>query len=372
MTQPAMSETTSRRKDAHLDLCATGEVEPEGSDPLLGQVAFLHEALPDLSMAELDLSARFLGRTLAAPLLITGMTGGSDRAGVVNRDLARAAQAAGIAFGLGSQRAMSEDDSRRASYAVRESAPNVVLLGNIGLAEARRIGPSGCLKLAESVGADGFCLHLNVAQELTQPEGDRDFRGGLSLVRELVAAFGERLVVKETGCGIGPSTARRLAAAGVRNVDVSGAGGTSWVRVEALRASPEAARLGEEFSRWGIPTAAAVASVRPVLPTGCVLIASGGLRTGLDAARAIRLGADLAGVALPVFRAQQQGGFEGASRELAHLREGLARTLLLTGSRDLAALRRAPAVLGLQLDRWLNVLGGAPATVGTHLSSASP
>lgn len=356
LTHPAMSEPTSRRKDSHLDLAATGEVEPEGVRTLLDDVHLVHDALPDLAASDIDLSTRWLGKSLAAPLLVTGMTGGSDRAGAVNRDLARAAEQAGVAFGLGSQRAMSERPEWTSSYAVRDVAPNVLLLGNIGLAQARTIGPRACRELMERIGADGLCLHLNPAQELTQPEGDRDFRGGLELVGALVQELGERLVVKETGCGLSPAVALRLVGRGVKHLDVSGAGGTSWVRVEALRTAGEAARLGEEFSGWGIPTAAAAGSVARAVGGKATVIASGGIRSGLDVARALSLGASLVGCALPVFRAQQAGGVDAAIAELAHLREGLARTLLLTGSKDPAALRGKPRVVTGELATWLKAL----------------
>jgi isopentenyl-diphosphate delta-isomerase len=360
-TPSAMSEPTSRRKDAHLDLCAEADVEPAGASTLLDQVQLVHDALPDLARADIDLSTRWMGKTLRAPLLITGMTGGSERARAVNRDLAAAAEATGVAFGLGSQRAMSESAELAASYRVRDVAPTTVVLGNIGLTQARAIGPQGCRGLMERIDADGLCLHLNPAQELTQPEGDRDFRGGLELVRALAAELGDRLVVKETGCGLSPAVARRLVDAGVRHLDVSGAGGTSWVRVETLRAQGDAARLGEEFAHWGIPTAAAAASVARAVAGRATVVAAGGIRTGLEAAKALALGADLAGLALPVFRAQQAGGRAGAEAELEHLIEGMARALLLTGSRTAVELRTKPRVLGASLQTWLSTLAGAPA-----------
>jgi len=355
-----MSEPTSRRKDAHLDLCATGEVEPAGASTLFAQVSLVHDALPDLAVEDIDLGTRWMGKRLRAPLLITGMTGGSDRAGKVNRELAAAAEKCGIAFGLGSQRAMSESATWAESYRVRDVAPNTLLLGNIGLIQAQKLGPKGCLGLMDRVGADGLCLHLNPAQELTQPEGDRDFRGGLELVRALASELGEKLVVKETGCGISPQVARRLVSAGVRNIDVSGAGGTSWVRVEALRADRQAARLGEEMAAWGIPTAAATASVARAVGGKAMVIAAGGIRSGLEIAKALALGADLAGAALPVFRAQQAGGQAGAEREIEHLVQGLVRALLLTGSRNVAELRKKPRVVSGELSNWIGSLAEVP------------
>jgi isopentenyl-diphosphate delta-isomerase len=284
------------------------------------------------------------------------MTGGTERASAVNRDLALLAERHGLAFGVGSQRAMAEAPERAATFQVRQVAPTVPLLGNIGLYQAVAMGVDGVRKLADAIGADGMALHLNAGQELTQPEGDRDFRGGYDVVGALVKAFGPRLLVKETGCGIGPEVARRLVDLGVQNLDVSGLGGTSWVRVEQLRAQGPLAQLGAEFSSWGIPTAAAIATVRRRVGPNARLVASGGIRTGLEAAKVLALGADVAGMALPLFRAQQAGGLEGADAALRLILEGLRQTLVLTGSRSCAELRKRPLVLTGELKDWLAAL----------------
>ncbi|MBJ6762001.1 type 2 isopentenyl-diphosphate Delta-isomerase [Myxococcaceae bacterium JPH2] len=349
-------DTTARRKDSHLDLCATGEVEPRENRTLLEDVRLVHCAMPELAVDEVDLSASFLGKRLRYPLLVTGMTGGTERAGAVNRDLALLAERNGLAFGVGSQRAMAEDTARAASYQVRDVAPTVALVGNIGLYQAVGLGVDGVRRLADAIGADGMALHLNAGQELTQPEGDRDFRGGYPVVEGLVRAFGNRLLVKETGCGIGPEVARRLAELGVRNIDVSGLGGTSWVRVEQLRARGVQAQVGAEFSGWGIPTAAAIATVRRAVGPDVCLVGSGGLRTGLDVAKAIALGADLGGLALPLFRAQQAGGLEGAEEALQVILAGLRQALVLTGSRSCAELRQRPRVIFGELKDWMAAL----------------
>lgn len=348
-------DTTARRKDSHLDLCATGEVEPPANSTLFECVHLLHCAMPELSVSDIELGTRFLGKTLRVPLLVTGMTGGTDRAAQVNRDLARLAEEHGLAFGVGSQRAMIESADRSASFQVRDFAPTIPLLGNIGLSQAVAIGVSGVQKLAEAIGADGMALHLNVGQELTQPEGDRNFRDGYATVAELVKVFGERLLVKETGCGISGEVARRLAELGVRNVDVSGLGGTSWIRVEQLRASGMQAEVGAEYAGWGIPTAAAVAQVRRSVGAELTLIASGGLRTGLDVAKALALGADLGGMALPLFRAQQTGGYEAAEAALSRIVSSLRQACVLTGSRSVAELRGRPRVITGTLKDWLAV-----------------
>ncbi|QSQ14368.1 type 2 isopentenyl-diphosphate Delta-isomerase [Myxococcus landrumensis] len=351
-----VEDTTARRKDAHLDLCAKGEVEPVENSTLLEHVHLVHCAMPEMAVEDVDLSTPFLGKRLRYPLLVTGMTGGTERAGAVNRDLALLAERHGLAFGVGSQRAMAEDAARAVTFQVRQVAPTVALLGNIGMYQAVGLGVDGVRRLMDAIGADGIALHLNAGQELTQPEGDRDFRGGYEVVRALVGALGERLLVKETGCGIGPEVARRLVELGVRNLDVSGLGGTSWVRVEQLRASGVQAKVGAEFSAWGIPTAAAVATVRAAVGAQVRLVGSGGIRTGLEVAKVLALGADLAGMALPLFRAQQEGGVEGAERALEVILTGLRHALVLTGSRSCAELRRRPRVVGGVLKDWMAAL----------------
>lgn len=349
-------ENTARRKDAHLDLCAEGDVEPALNRTLLDDVKLVHCAMPELALADLAPAAQLFGKRLRFPLVVTGMTGGTERAQQVNRDLASLAEEYGLAFGVGSQRAMSEDASRTATFQVREVAPTAVLIGNIGLRQAVQMGVDGVRRLVDAIAADGVALHLNPAQELAQPEGDRDFRGGYAMVRDLVRHFGERLLVKETGCGLSPAVALRLQECGVKAVDVSGLGGTSWVRVEELRAKGVQAEVAGTFSGWGIPTAAAVASVRRAVGEGMTLVASGGIRTGLEVAKCLALGADLAGMALPLFRAQQSGGRAAAREALEVVVQGLLHALVLTGSRTAAELRRRrPAITG-ELKDWLQAL----------------
>jgi isopentenyl-diphosphate Delta-isomerase len=212
------------------------------------------------------------------------------------------------------------------------------------------------VRLVRAVGADALCVHLNPAQELIQPGGDRDFRGGVDTIARLVRELGVPLVVKETGCGLSRRVGERLARAGVRTVDISGAGGTSWVKVEALRASADERELGALFADWGIPTAASLLALRGL---GLEPIASGGIRTGLDAAKAIALGARAVGVALPVFRAYRLGGRGAAGEFIARLTAGLRTAMVLTGARDVDALGRVPVVLGSRLREWVIAGGGA-------------
>jgi isopentenyl-diphosphate delta-isomerase len=313
-------------------------------------VHLVHCALPELSFEEVDPSVALFGKPLRAPVVVSGMTGGTPEAAAINRDLARAAERLGLAFGLGSQRAMLVHPEQAWTYEVREVAPSVVLFGNIGLVQAREMSTAALRQLLAAVGADAVCVHLNPAMELVQPGGDRDFRGGLETFRRLAAELGLPVIAKETGCGISRRVAESLQAAGVAAIDISGAGGTSWVAVEAKRAEGEARALGEEFWEWGIPTAASVALCADL---GLPLIATGGIRSGLDVARAVALGATAGGLAAPVLRAQRQGGFEGAIAFLEQVVAGVRTAMLLTGSRDVAALRRAPRVLGGELQAWI-------------------
>ena len=350
-----MHDDLEQRKSQHLDLVQRPEVEPDGSDPLFACARLVHRALPELSLDQIDLSVELCGKTLKAPLMIVGMTGGTERAGQINRDLAAVAEEEGVAFGVGSMRILFDQPDLLPTFAPRSARPPL-LFANLGAQQLAQRGSSAALKLIEMLAADGICIHLNPAQELVQADGDRDFRGCLDAIAALAADLGPRLIVKETGCGIGPAVARELQARGVRCIDVSGRGGTSWTRVEQLRArSDEARGLGELFSDWGIPTAACVVAARAAAP-GLQIIASGGVRSGLDAARAIALGADVAGFALPLVRAHQQGGVDAARQALHSAVGALRAACLLTGSRNLVALRASPRVLLEPLRSWVEQL----------------
>lgn len=350
-------ETTARRKDAHLDLCASEEVAPRENSTLFNDVRLIHSSLPELAVDQIDLSTQWFGKTLKAPLLITGMTGGTERAMQVNRDLARVADEFGVAFGVGSQRAMAERPELAQTFSVRDVAPNTVVIGNLGVVQASNMTIDQIRRLTDAIGADGLAIHLNPGQELNQPEGDRDFQRGYLTITAVARAYGDKLIVKETGCGISPDVARRLTECGVKNIDVSGLGGTSWVRVEELRSSGVAREVGALFSGWGIPTAAAVVGARRSVPSNVKLVASGGVRNGLELAKALAVGADLGGMALPFFRAQQVGGVEAVRRAITAVIQALTQTLALTGSKDVAELRQKPRVITGELKDWLAGLG---------------
>jgi isopentenyl-diphosphate delta-isomerase len=345
----------ARRKADHLEVAASGRAEATRST-LLEHVHLVHQALPELALDEIDLATELAGKQLAAPLVITGMTGGTAEAAAVNRDLARAAQAAGVALGLGSQRAMAEHPELGASYEVRDVAPDVVLFGNVGAVQLLAMGEARVLELAKRIGADAMCVHLNPGQELIQDRGDRDFRGCVVAIARLVEASPMPIIVKETGCGLSVQAAKALVGAGVHTVDVSGAGGTSWVAVEAVRAADGSAAsiLGNELWDWGIPTAVSVAAC---VGAGLTTIASGGMRSGYDVARALALGARAGGMAAPMLRAQRAGREPAVHAMIDQVIAAIRAVCLLTGSRRAADLARAPRHLGAPLRAFLDDLG---------------
>jgi isopentenyl-diphosphate delta-isomerase len=353
--RPAMGDPPeiSRRKADHLVLAASGQAAFRARTTLLECVQLVHSALPDHHVDEVDLTTEFLGRSFAAPLMITGMTGGTEEAGRINRDLAMAAERLGIPFGLGSQRAMLVRPESTESYRVRDAAPGVFLMGNLGIVQARETATADLRRLCGEVGADALCVHLNPAMELVQPGGDRDFRKGRETLERLRGELGLPILVKETGCGISGEVAAAIKGCGIDHVDVAGAGGTSWVGVETLRVEGAAAELGELYWDWGLPTAVAVAEAARV---GLVTVASGGIRHGLDVARAIALGARLGGIAQPALVAQRQGGVAGVIALVEGVLGALRAAVLLSGCLRPAELAGRPKVITGELSTWLSQL----------------
>lgn len=320
---------------------------------MLEDVELVHQPLTETDLEEIDLSVDVLGKRLSFPLIITGMTGGAAEVARFNREVAALADRMGVGFGVGSQRAMLRQPELKKTFEVRDVAPDVLLLGNLGIAQAREIKSAEVSQLAEAIGADALCLHLNTAMEIVQENGDHDFRGSLDAVKRLVGEAAVKIVVKETGCGFSQETGAKLLTAGVRWIDVSGAGGTSWVGVETLR-NRALRHLGEAFWDWGIPTAASICELRSF---NFNLIASGGIRTGLQAARALALGAKVVGVALPVLRAYVTGGVEAVELYLANLRDELRAALMLCGCARVSDLKPEHAVISGKLLEWVKQRG---------------
>lgn len=348
----------SRRKSEHLRIVAE-EAVSHSETTLLEDVHLQHQALPELDYDELDLGTTFFGKPLRLPFMITSMTGGAEFAETLNHGLAHVAEKTGIAFAVGSQRVMLRHPEVRSQFAVRNEIPNGVLLGNIGAVQLIEVPVDTVAELAESIEADGICVHLNAAQELVQVEGNRRFRGVTDGIARLLDRMDGRVLVKETGAGLSPRTLERLHAIGVPVVDVAGAGGTSWTKVESERKSNRMLqRPGKTFGDWGVPTAASVVEARRILGEKAKVIASGGIVTGLDAACAIALGADIAGFARAILLAFLNGGQDRAVEMIETMTHELKMAMLLTGSADLAALRIAPKTIGPKLRTLLDSFSG--------------
>lgn len=338
------AQTRSRKLD-HVRIVLDEDVAAKGVHTGFAAWRLPHEALPELDMHAIQLQTVFLGKTLRAPLLISSMTGGANDVTHINTTLAAAAQHLGLAMGVGSQRAALGDAALAASYAVRHVAPDIALYANIGAVQLNYgYGVDECRRAVEMIGADALILHLNPLQEAVQPEGNTDFSGLLPKIAAVCRALSVPVIVKEVGNGIGAQTARRLVDAGVAAIDVAGAGGTSWSEVERFRHAP-GARSGQTagaFADWGIPTATAVRQVRAALPT-VPLIASGGVRSGVDVAKAIALGADLVGTAKPaLIAAVANRGVEHVVAELQGFLDELRVAMFCSGCADISALKALP------------------------------
>ena len=325
----------TERKGRHLEVCLTGAAAYRTRTTGFERIDLPYRALPEVDLDAIDTSTTFLGKRLAAPLLIGAMTGGAAHAGLINRHLAEAAQRLGIGMMLGSQRVMLERPETRVSFEVRSVAPDVLLIGNLGVAQLLRGYGAREIDLARTlVGADAMALHTNPLQEALQDGGDERFAGLVARLHAVVPQLAAPALLKEVGHGLSAEVARSVAGAGFAALDVAGAGGTSWAKVEDL------VRYGEvrhpDLVEWGIPTATALREVRSALPS-MPLVASGGIRTGLDAAKAIALGAQVVAIAQPLLAP----ALESADAVVAAL-EGVIRALRVAmfaaGAADLSAL----------------------------------
>lgn len=331
-----------QRKADHLRINLEEDVSPETVRSGFEGYRFDHCALPEFDLATVETTAYLLGKRLAAPLLISSMTGGTEEAARINRRLAQAAQQAGIGMGLGSQRAALEEPALLHTYRVRDVAPNILLLANLGAVQLNYgATPDDCRRVVEAVEADGLILHLNPLQEALQPEGQTDFSDLLRKIEGVCQALPVPVVVKEVGWGLSADVARRLAEAGVAALDVAGAGGTSWSQVEMHRAQNDLQRrVAAAFRDWGIPTAEALQAARRAAP-GLPVIASGGIRDGIQIAKAIALGAAACGIARP-FLAAAATSAEAVMQEIAVVVAQLRICMFAVGARDLRALASVP------------------------------
>ncbi len=331
--------THDRRKADHIRINLEEDVQFPRLTTGFERYRLMHQALPELDLAAIDTRVELLGKRLAVPLLISSMTGGAEAAGVINRNLAQAAQARGIAMGLGSQRAGLEQAETAGTFRVRDVAPDILLFANLGAVQLNYgYSVDQCRRAVEMIGADALILHLNPLQEALQADGNWNWAGLLGKIEAVCKQVGVPVVAKEVGWGIGERAARQLASAGVAALDVAGAGGTSWSEVESHRATTESLRrLAEAFADWGIPTADALLAAGRGAP-GLPLIASGGLRTGIEAATALALGATAVGIASPFLKAAAVSADEVVAT-IDQFTAELRITMFCAGAGTVAALR---------------------------------
>ncbi len=337
---PEAGQTEGRKLD-HIRIVLGEDVAAKGVATGFAAYRLPHRALPEIDLAEVDTRTSFLGKPLRVPLLISSMTGGAASAEKINLALAEAAEHLGLAMGVGSQRAAVADSRLASTYQVRRVAPHIPLLANIGAVQLNYgFGLDQCRRAVDMIEADGLILHFNPLQEAVQPEGNTNFKGLLQAIEALCRAIEVPVIAKEVGNGIGAADARRLYECGVQVIDVAGAGGTSWSEVEKYRQPNEqGVRVASAFGDWGIPTTECIRQVRAALPEATI-IGSGGVRSGVDIAKAIALGADLAGTAKPALAsAIDERGAAAVVEGLESFIRELRVAMFCAGCADLSALR---------------------------------
>ena len=337
-------DQTAKRKSNHVDIVLNEKIDYQ---KLTGfeKYEFIHNALPEIDYAEIDVATKFLSHRFSAPIIVSSMTGGFARAGSINATLAEFCKEKNIGMGVGSQRqALNNVDYLETFKVVRRVAKDIFVMSNIGAAQvADGFALENAHKIIDMVEANAIAVHLNALQEMIQPEGDRDFRGVIKGISKMVEKIGIPVIVKETGAGIGAEPAKRLIEAGVSAIDVSGAGGTSWSAIETLRRAEK--RTGMSFWNWGIPTAEALTQVN-ALPSRkrIKLISSGGIRNGVDIAKSIALGADMCAAAQPFLKALDKDGVKGLVKEFDAWVEELKGVMFLTGTVNLSQLKKLKLV----------------------------
>jgi isopentenyl-diphosphate Delta-isomerase len=321
-----------KRKQDHLRICSEEDVE--AGDAGFNLIRLNHRASPEIDLADISTEVSFLGKKLAVPLIFEAITGGTPESSKVNRTLAKIAQDYSLGMGVGSQRAAIENPRLESTYVVRDVAADILLIANLGAVQLNYgYGIRECRKAVDMIGADALALHLNPLQEVIQPEGNTNFTGIIEKINKIASELDAPLIVKEVGCGIDLETAKKLKVAAI---DVAGMGGTSWSLVESYRNHDTMGSVGVTYSTWGTPT---VECLLNLSKTKTPIIASGGIRNGLDAAKAVALGADVAGVALPLLRAYSNGGEKAVRNYVERFIAEFRTAMYLTGCRTVRQLQ---------------------------------
>jgi isopentenyl-diphosphate delta-isomerase len=352
-----MAETTGKRKIDHIRICLDKKAQARNVTAGFEDIQLVHRALPEINKSKINLSTTFLGKKFCAPIIVGAMTGGAEEAIAINASIAEAVEKLGLGMGLGSQRAAIENKSLEKTYRIaREKAPNAFLIANVGGVQlVHGYGIKEVKKIVEMIDADAVAVHLNALQEAVQPEGQTNFQGVLEKIGEITSTLDVPVIVKETGAGISSEDAKALEKAGVKAIDVGGVGGTSFAAVEYYRSTKQKdVYLGEAFWDWGIPTA--VSLVENAQTVKLPLIASGGIRSGTDIAKALVLGASLAAVSQPILETAVKGAKE-TEEKLACLIEELRNVMFLVGAEKLTDLTKSPVVITGKTAQWLQTRG---------------
>jgi len=354
---------TEERKTDHLEICLTENVQARRVTTGFEELFLVHKALPEINRKEINLSTKVFNHNFSAPLIVEPMTGGTSKANKINAAIGRAVEELGLGMGVGSQRAALEDPKVERTFSItRKEAPSAFIIANIGAPQlAKGYGIREAQKAIEMLEANALTIHLNPLQEAVQPEGETSYMGVLGAIEKIVKGLDVPVIVKETGCGIAATEAKQLEAIGVAAVDVAGAGGTSWAAVEYYRAKSRGDKfhqgLGETFWDWGIPTAASL--IETTQQVRIPVIASGGLRSGIDVAKALALGASLAGMAFPILDPAIHCAAE-VEKKLHLIIEELRNTMFLVGADSIQKLKKAPVVVTGKMADWLTMRGFEP------------
>jgi len=353
------------RKEEHVRISLEGAPFSKGITTGFEEVFLVHEAISDLDFDEIKISSTFEDKEIGCPLIISSMTGGFPGAKDINRNLAKAAEALKIPMGVGSTRAgLALASSTRETYSVvREAAPSTVIISNIGAQQLREGGTQLAKEAVDLVKADALAIHLNKLQEVVMPEGEPKMKGTKEKVMDVIEQLDVPCVAKETGCGISKEVAKELKAMGFRYIDIAGAGGTNFAVIETYRAMKrgltDKVALGDLFSDWGIPTAISLIETNS---TGLKIVASGGIKNGLDGAKAIALNADYVGIARPILE-QAVKGHEHVEKWILGYESQLRTAMFLTGARNLDALRKRPVILTGKIGQWAMLRGFQPSAL---------